>query len=263
MKFLFWNTGRRVDNEIICDIITENNCEVAAFAEYNNNQLELLKQLNDKGLDYYHLPIIGCERINIFTKFDPASTVTLSESNYYTIRRIPHDKVGFLILVFVHFPSKLHTDEFDLLEESSYLKELIEKTEEIYECQNTLIIGDFNMNPFEPGMITANAFHAIPTKFEASRLERVVRGRTFTMFYNPMWNLFGDEVGPAGTYFYNSTTQYMINWNMFDQVIFRPGLIPHFDFNELRILTKSNETSLTKPNGRPSVSDHLPICFAL
>lgn len=57
------------------------------------------------------------------------------------------------------------------------------------------------------------------------------------------------------------------SWNMFDQVLIRPELLPYFRTKELEILTGDGETSfLTARSGVPGAqngSDHLPIVFKL
>ena len=53
-------------------------------------------------------------------------------------------------------------------------------------------------------------------------------------------------------------------WNMFDQVLLRPGLMD--SLTELRILDGDGQASLLSERGRPrsaTASDHLPILFRL
>ncbi len=55
-------------------------------------------------------------------------------------------------------------------------------------------------------------------------------------------------------------------WNMFDQVLLRPDLLPRFSNQDLKILTSVGESSLLSARGLPDAriaSDHLPLFFRL
>ena len=85
------------------------------------------------------------------------------------------------------------------------------------------------------------------------------------MFYNPMWNLFGDFEAPYGTYYYGKNTIDNIYWHILDQVIIRPNLRDSFVDKSLKIITKTNSVSLLNKKGHPDkkTSDHLPIVFEI
>jgi hypothetical protein len=129
----------------------------------------------------------------------------------------------------------------------------------------TLLVGDLNMNPFDPGVSGAQGFHAVMSRRVAQRGSRTVRGKRYPLFYNPMWGLLGDRsVGPCGTYFLHSSKPNNYFWNMYDQVLLRPALADRLA--ELRILDSDGENSLLTRNGLPDkqqASDHLPLLFRL
>jgi len=123
------------------------------------------------------------------------------------------------------------------------------------------------MNPFEDGMISAKGFHAMMTRKLTEKTERVVQGKTYPFFYNPMWGHFGESLPtPSGTYYHSRSEHIAFFWNMYDQVLIRPALLPYFDSEDLFILTSDGKNSLLTSNGTPdsqSSSDHLPILFKL
>jgi mRNA deadenylase 3'-5' endonuclease subunit Ccr4 len=86
-------------------------------------------------------------------------------------------------------------------------------------------------------------------------------------FYNPMWRLFGDNTpGVPGTYYYGSGNQVNYFWNIFDQILLRPKLLPYFDEKSLQILSDVGDKSLLNKRGLPNTSfasDHLPVLFQL
>jgi hypothetical protein len=59
-----------------------------------------------------------------------------------------------------------------------------------------VLVGDFNMNPFQEGVVAANGLNAVMARRVAARRRtRVVQEREYPFFYNPMWGHFGDVVG--------------------------------------------------------------------
>jgi exonuclease III len=263
MNYLFWNTGgKKVSDHIICDIIMELSCDIVALAEYVGDTVQLESKIKIVNNDFHHIPKIGCQRIDIFTKYDPSKIDHLCESSYYTMKRIPHESLGFHSVVFVHLPSKLHMDDDALIEEARLLKTDIDEAEQNLD-DKTVVVGDFNMNPFEKGMIGATAMHSMPSRKISSRVTRTVNRRKYSMFYNPMWNLLGDIEEPPGSYFYNKSSHFNYFWNMFDQVIIRPSLLDYFKAESTAIITKTANFSLIDKNGRPNISDHLPIYFEI
>ena len=130
-----------------------------------------------------------------------------------------------------------------------------------------MLVGDFNINPFEEGVIAAGGLHTVTTRQVASGRSRIVQQRRYPYFYNPMWSFFGDgSEGPPGTYYYRSGARVAYFWNMFDQVLVRPELMERFPNHELKILTADGEKSLLLPSGIPDrkgASDHLPVLFKL
>ncbi|MCH8828669.1 MAG: hypothetical protein IID45_03725 [Planctomycetes bacterium] len=115
-------------------------------------------------------------------------------------------------------------------------------------------------------MISSHGMHAVMTRQIASQGSRTVLGRDYPFFYNPMWGFFGDRTpGPPGTHYFRRSTPDMFFWNMFDQVLIRPELIPFFS-DEIEILSTIETNKLTKANGTPDESvgsDHFPILFRL
>lgn len=170
-----------------------------------------------------------------------------------------------MIIVAVHLPSKLYKSDWDQYSKSTRVAQQIQEVESEYEHQRTLVIGDFNMNPFEAGMISASGFHGIMTQEIAQKRSRTVDGEEKHYFYNPMWGRMGDYVDNiSGTYYYNGGGECCYFWNTFDQVLLRPDLLKYFSHQNLHIISKIGDKSLIKNNKIDSnFSDHLPIFIAL
>jgi hypothetical protein len=130
----------------------------------------------------------------------------------------------------------------------------------------TILVGDLNMNPFDRGLAGTIGLQAVMSQEVAKGENREINEEKYPYFYNPMWSLFGDLTpGPPGTYYYDKRERYLrYYWHMFDQVLIRPSLLDRFSSGDLKILTSIGNLSLMSPtNGRPSLSDHLPIFFKL
>ncbi|MGG1552940.1 endonuclease/exonuclease/phosphatase family protein [Paenibacillus ferrarius] len=265
MKCLFWNVNKKESiNQILADVIEENNLDLLALAEYKDSENELLSELITRGIDFYYIPQLNCDRIHLFCRFKPGEIKPFQETNYYTTKGIPHIKLGYLTFVFVHLSSKLHNNDADeLLEYSRTLKIDIEDIEKDVGSDRTIVVGDFNMNPFEKGMLGATGLHAFPTKFEARKHSRTIKEKNYKMFYNPMWSFLGDLTTPYGTYHYNASGYFQTYWHLFDQVLFRPSLLDHVDVKNVKILTEVKGKTLVNIKKIPSVSDHLPIFFEI
>ena len=168
-----------------------------------------------------------------------------------------------MLMVLLHLPSKLHLSEDDQLLRAANLREVIERVEVEVGHSNTLVLGDFNMNPFDKGMVSAHGLNSVPAASTAGKGTRTIDGRAYGFFYNPSWNLLGDRNRPPGTYYHRSPSVLSHYWNTLDQVLLRPAIATRLLPNSLRTLTSAGPTSLTNADDTPAASDHLPIAFTI
>jgi hypothetical protein len=135
----------------------------------------------------------------------------------------------------------------------------------------TVVVGDLNMNPFDDGLLDVRGLNALADRRTVQRKDSrrfgIVLHEEFRLFYNPMWSHFGDDIEPAGTYYYDkSNAEVDPLWNIYDQVLLRPALLDRFQNKNLKILTTDGVVSFIRRNGTPNgdvYSDHLPIWFQL
>ena len=260
MRFLFWNTHNTKDiNSILCGMIVEQKANIVILAEYEDIIEDLIYNLDLKGVRMNVYPSIGCDRLIILgnTKDIRQSR----QSKYYSMQIIKND----MLLCGVHLPSQMWADErTQTLAFQSVFRD-IELAEEDGGIDKTIVVGDFNQNPYDDGCLGACGFHGIPIADEAQKISRTIFGTKYKMFYNPMWNLLGDFSYPPGTYYYRGSKEKNEFWNIFDQVIVRPQLRSRFVDKELKIITKAQGVSLVTQNQQPNekISDHLPIVFQL
>ena len=170
-----------------------------------------------------------------------------------------------LIIAMIHNISKLYGSDEVQKENLRMLNYDIQAEEQKHDTRNTIIIGDFNANPFEPSCVSANTLHAIPFPDEVKKTTRKVQNIEYQKFYNPTWKFFSRREAPYSTYYYNNSDMYNIFWNVFDQVVIRPQLIEAFVDDSLTIVskTKNHQFLGAKKPDRENYSDHLPLFCTL
>ncbi len=105
-----------------------------------------------------------------------------------------------ILIAGVHLASKFGgTTETDQALVAGEIIAELNEVEDRHKHRNTVMIGDFNMQPYDPGMTNPIGMHGLMTQKLAERPDRVHRRKLRRSFYNPMWGLFGDRTdGPAG-----------------------------------------------------------------
>lgn len=159
------------------------------------------------------------------------------------------------------------------------------------DCGKVMIMGDFNLNPYEElmyhnGKIEGDHLHTFPSRKSFYHLSK----RHDHFFYNPMWLVMGDQrVESVADYhpsrFRSNYTNLVVekskfellkiknyekNYNILDGVLLAKDLVPYF---EDRIWIKDSfmehcsKKSLLNDDGltlnKDLYSDHLPIIFEL
>ncbi|TRW91484.1 hypothetical protein [Candidatus Methylobacter oryzae] len=260
MKFLFWNIQKKSLINEIAELISESNCQIYAFAESSDEIIEetiklLIKQYN---IACYLYPNPGCEKIKIVIMGQVENITLLNQNTHYSLIKISgqHNE---LIVCFVHFPSKLHHTLNQLRRISELLRNQILDEENSNGISDTLVIGDFNVDPFEMPMISFTGMAATNGISCSQRESIVCDGEENRLFYNPMWTLYSSHKERPGTHKYIRTGEDVVSWHFLDQVIIRPTLIDRFKFESLKLVKKTKNYNYLNINQVPKLSDHLPL----
>lgn len=262
MRYLFWNTHKNKNiNSLLCDLVIENKVSIVILAEYTANINEIIELLCLRGFSMQQYSTIGCDRIFILGEVGLNIEPQL-QTDHSSVQVIDSN----IILCCVHLNSQIFSDNIERREIciEQIIKDIISAEKEL-KINDTIVVGDFNINPYDKSCVSARYFHSLPIYEESKRKSRKIAGKEFYMFYNPMWNFLGDFNEPYGTYYHNSSDTINTYWNIYDQVILRPALRTRFVDKSLKILTDTKNISLLDENGHPdlNISDHLPIMFEI
>lgn len=268
LRFAFWNINKKPLGKLISKLVDENESDILILIENEMKPHKVVNCLNKNNRNgKFSIPLNFNEKIVLFSRFPSRWVRPLSDEGRYSIKKLIHPLCKETIFVIAHLPSKLYADESDQFANAIRLRQDIDQLENKDGHERTIIIGDLNMNPFDKGVVAADAIHGVMDKAIAAKVARQVNGVRQKFFYNPMWKFMGDDSdGPPGSYFYNTTGQISYFWNTFDQVLIRPSLIKSLLSEELKIITKIGDQSLLTEGGRPDPSigsDHLPIVFTM
>jgi hypothetical protein len=262
---LFWNINKQNLLQEIVYLCHHHDVDVLILAESQISDVDLLSSLNSSQVGNPYIALFNdLSRLSFFFRYPIESIYKVIDSGGVSIRQISLSPGLSLLLVGLHLPSKLHFTDSEQLVQAIRVSTIIQEAEAIVGHSKTLVMGDFNMNPFEPGLVAADGFHAVMDQKIARRGSRIVQGETKPFFYNPMWGLMGDSSpGASGTYYYNGG-HISFFWNTFDQVLLRPDLLDFFSQEGLQVISEVGDRRLQTENGLlRSASDHLPVLLRL
>ncbi|RZJ95114.1 MAG: hypothetical protein EOO60_01370 [Hymenobacter sp.] len=178
------------------------------------------------------------------------------------------------LLASVHFPSKLAQDEVSQLQiaHSYKAKLLTTATNQAATYHNRIIVvGDFNMNPFDAGMVEPLGFHALGNREQANPNTERHYDKT-PIFYNPCWSLLGDyhpthvDRRTGGSFYYAKSASRRLFWHLFDQVIVSRELAGSFVPSSLSLVevpTLRREMLSGIERQKAQFADHFPLTFTL
>lgn len=267
VSFLFWNLGKRPLEERLARIVASEQVDVVLLAECAGSTQTYLAALDAAcGVAYEEPPYLS-DRLRVLTRL-PSSQFNNrfdDPTGQLTIRELAIGPPPGILLAIAHLTSRLNYEVQDQALEATVIARDILETENRFGSRRTILVGDLNMNPFDAGVVGAQALHAVNVRTVANRGERTVRGRSYPFFYNPMWGHFGDRTsGPPGTFYLGAGKPVNPYWQMYDQLLLRPDLMS--SLSELRILDYDGTASLLTRAGLPDAregSDHLPLLFRL
>jgi exonuclease III len=263
-RIIFWNVNRKDLTVFVCALAKSTKADVIVLNENLVESSETLNALKQNVSDDFYIPLPLLEKR--FHCFCRKPNLDMSEVHSGERSSVRNFRIGShrVLLVLVHGVDIRNNDAETC---QTFAQSLASDISLIKEQQNTnklVVLGDFNMNPYDRGMNLAPGWNAMMTRSCVAPGSRRHYGKEYEFYYNPMWSLFGDNtVGPAGTV-YDISNQGPYGWSMFDQVLIHYSIVDMF--HDVEIMTQAGEWSLMNKHGRPDsnkASDHFPILVNL
>jgi len=268
LTLLFWN----IANNPAClahlpCLVQASDIDVFILAECPENVN--LEALNALGKGNYLLEQNANAKVQAVTRLNPQFFIhryTSLGKEMAVWSMMPANSEQEILIAGVHLTSKFGgTTETDQALIASEIIGELNEVEDLQGHRNTIMIGDFNMQPYDPGMTSPIGIHGLMTQRLAVRPDRVHRRKLRRSFYNPMWGLFGDRTsGPPGSHYWHSSALSNTHWGILDQVLLRPILTEYL--KDVMILETDGRHVLLDSNDAPSakhLSDHLPLLTVL
>ncbi|WP_214660176.1 hypothetical protein, partial [Vibrio anguillarum] len=199
----------------------------------------------------------GCDRIKTFRSCEYEFELS-HQGHHFSLLKL---NVGDALTIcgFVHLPSRRYHSEEQIMAVFRTLYHELSQEEENSRTTRTILVGDFNNNPFDKPMVSFYGM-ACTNGIDCSKRTHVTSvGESKSLFYNPMWSLYSTMKDKPGGHKYSRLEDDVVSWHMLDQVIMRPSMVEYFDFDELKIVDSTLLGTLVNRNGKPSLSDHLPL----
>lgn len=266
-RIAFWNINRKSLSEQILELAKSCDLDVLILVEAVDPITDTLQTLKAQVSENFYIPddiASGSDgRFQCFCKNRALSISEVHEGFRMSIRELKLGSTSAL-LGLMH---GVDMRNYDMPSRQSAVEELANELRVVKKTQmnnKIVVIGDFNMNPYDTGMNLARGLNAMMAKSCIRKGQRTFLNKNYDFYYNPMWNLLGDETpGPPGTC-YDTSNQGPYGWSMLDQVIVNHSMISAFE--KVQIITKVGNHDLTDNLGRPdskTASDHFPIMVEL
>jgi len=264
IRIIFWNVNNKDLSGLVCSLATQTSADIVVLNENSVASNTTLRELKTTvSTDFFVPNSMSEKRFHCFCR---ESKLDMSEvhNGFRTSVRNLHSGTHRILLMLVH---GVDIRNYDTESRQSFAQSLSSEIRLVKEQQGAdkvLLLGDFNMNPYDRGMNLAAGLNAMMTRECVKQGVRRHLDESYDLFYNPMWSLFGDlTAGPAGTV-YDTSNQGPYGWNMLDQVVIHHSIVEMFE--GVKILTSAGDQLLIDDRGRPdskNASDHLPILLTL
>ena len=260
LNILFWNLKRNSIEKLIVECLVENNIDIAIFTEYN--AIDLIEIEKNLGKMYVYVEGVQKDTKIIIIAKTTLEVTIIQQQNRYSLCQVKNAIQEYL-LAGIHLEDRRNYKTADRINNTiNPLVNDIEQAERTFECDNTIVIGDFNADPYSEELLSKYSFNAVLFK-------SIIEKREFTnpislprkRFYNPMLHYISEDTEMYGSFYYadNYMTSY---WYCLDQVLVRKNLVDMI--NQVEYLKKIGNTNLLK-NKVPdkNISDHLPLLIKL
>ena len=281
IKILSWNYHKLTNTfktNALREMVNENDIDVVILQEASGYGIASTLSSTHKEIDYFDGKKSNGVRvflkIGVFT-YNPAPLGWFNKYALVSLKKIKDNE--WINIVAVYLYSKVgRTERKQMWENLDFIKK-IEVWENTTGNKKSILIGDFNHNPFEANMLDPNVLNAKDARslINAHRQFKTANEKD-DFWYNPMWNLLGDfdyntnKERVTGTYYRNNFDETPI-WNMLDGFMLRPDLMNRVNYKDSKIITSTSSYNFIKPTIigeaesliHDDFSDHLPVMLSI
>ena len=191
MKLLFWNTKFCKEFNVILSILNTESPDLFFLAEFDEDLiLSNLSNLNIINYEYFLNP--GCGKIKIIKKKTLTDIELSLQHNDYSALFLKNLDTYIISL---HMPSQMSYNLDALKHNISEFKFKFENFIGNSAEKNILLIGDFNVNPFESPIVNYDGLSATNTK--NFNVTKTFRSKQNHVYYNPTWRLYSENDFPG------------------------------------------------------------------
>jgi hypothetical protein len=258
MKFVYWNSKKHTDFATIKGLLADDVCPDVLFLAETDEKLIVSNYSELKKYGYEHFENPGCFRIIIIKKLGTRLNLGMQSDRFSALRDPEND----VTIVSVHLPSQLHRS---MDQSKLYFRQFRHEVDNEFGSsveKNILIIGDFNVNPFETPMIGFDGFSASNSKNLRKEVTRDSELRE--LYYNPTWTLYGKNMFP-GTLYYDRPSGFsfdILEHHFLDQVVMSYCLSKKIAHESISIVKSTVNTDfLDNVTNKTTHSDHLPLSY--
>lgn len=266
MTVLFWNINGKPLVLQLQRLVARHGVDVLVLAEAPKPAVFNQQLVEATGLERVASPGQH-DKVRAYVRSVRACLVIGDEGARFSIGDLRLAGAQSLTIAMAHLPSRCDCPVGSIQESCRSFAAAVKAYEQRAMHRRTIVIGDFNLSPFDPALVLASGFHAAMDRQVAGRGSRVVEEEVYPFFYNPMWSFQGDlSAGPPGTYYYQESGHLAYFWHQFDQVLLAPDLLEWTRPDSVEVLTTDGHQSLLSDRKRPdamNASDHLPLLVRL
>lgn len=200
MNILFLNLNKQNHPILISELIKEKDIDVGIFSESVNLDIDKLKSYvcgeTAAEHDYSFLKLATSSDFLIFFKDAIRFNVNRGQAKYVIINITQvQNKELFppLIIVGLHLDAMYSGAEKRRAQAEQIMRDL-EEEEKKLETNNSLLIGDFNANPFDCVLLGHNYFNSVLFREIIEHKEFVKwNDRNYRRFYNPSFDCLSEK----------------------------------------------------------------------
>ena len=200
-SFGFWNVdslpNRRADERPIArlaaEFATARALDVLVLIECGLTRSSLLTAFNP---ETSYFAIECADRFKVLANFHPRYMERLEPpvpSDRFDIWRLSLPLQQDVLVSVVHGLDKRNNSES---KQALFLEQVVSAIayfENELGHDRSVVLGDFNSNPFEAPLASAVGMNAVMSRRIARGNPRRMLNKSYPYFYNPMWNLYGDD----------------------------------------------------------------------